>query len=278
MSIHQDDYVDLHIHTRANDGQWTPETLVKEAHRLGLRALAVTDHDTIKLVEETRREAASHSIQVIPGVEVNVTWRQNLYHLLLYNVNLQDGRLRRMLDDLFARHIARATACRADMARRGLTLPPEAGISPYGDLLPILLIDAVIKAGYATSFDSALDVLGDDEILNSAVPLAAAVEVAHAQGALAILAHPGRVDVPTPTVSPAMLLEMMDDAPLDGIEAHYCAYGPAETELYNRFATEHRLLVTCGSDSHGPRDRRPLIKWPARSCWEFLKRCGLASG
>ena len=70
------DQVDLHVHTTASDGDHTPTQVVKLAKKLGLKAIAIADHDTTDWVEEALRAGKKHGLEVIPGVEISSYWQK----------------------------------------------------------------------------------------------------------------------------------------------------------------------------------------------------------
>src|SRR5262245_26251812 len=82
--------VDLHSHTTYSDGQWSPAGLVGDAAGVGIRVLAVTDHDNILGLAEAATEARQRGLALIPGVEVTLLHRKSLYHLLCYDVDPGD--------------------------------------------------------------------------------------------------------------------------------------------------------------------------------------------
>ncbi len=76
-------YIDLHIHSTASDGSYTPSQLVKMAKEKGLYAIAITDHDSIDGVEEAVKEGERLGVKVIPGVEIAVEFNPEM-HILAY--------------------------------------------------------------------------------------------------------------------------------------------------------------------------------------------------
>ena len=103
-------------------------------------------------------------------------------------------------------------------------------------------------------------------------PPAAIVTAAHQSGAVCLLAHPGRSDGFV-CYDRALLDELRSEAPIDGLEAHYPLHTPEQTALYREYAQHHHLLVSAGSDSHGP--NKPPIKYPAELCRDLLERLGI---
>src|SRR5579863_5931360 len=77
-------YIDLHTHTTASDGIYSPTELLGRAHQVGLRVLALTDHDTTNGVEEAAKAAAALDIDFIPGIEINTDVSGGEVHVLGY--------------------------------------------------------------------------------------------------------------------------------------------------------------------------------------------------
>ena len=99
--------------------------------------------------------------------------------------------------------------------------------------------------------------------------LAAVVAAAHRSGAVCLIAHPGRGDGFV-SYDEALLDELRRDVPIDGLEVHYPAHTPEQVALYRDYAEKHDLLISAGSDSHGP-EKLP-IKYPAALSRKLLER------
>ena len=89
--------VDLHIHSTASDGTWTPQDLVDAAVGAGLGIIAVTDHDSTANVAETVRLAGERGIKCVPGVEVCSTKDDISFHILGYGIDLANKPLQELL-------------------------------------------------------------------------------------------------------------------------------------------------------------------------------------
>ena len=75
-------YVDLHVHSTASDGSYTPQQLVKAAQKCGLSAFALTDHDTIKGIDQAITAAQNTSVEVIPGIEISTSYKDKEIHIV----------------------------------------------------------------------------------------------------------------------------------------------------------------------------------------------------
>ncbi len=275
------DKVDLHLHTLASDGAWTPAALVDHLAAEGFRVAAVCDHDSQRSVPEVARRAAKRGIRVIPGVEVTTRWRDRQWHLLVYGIDPRDaaesGRaFRSVLADLDARLMELAEDARNRIEASGRPLPSLEEVAAGRPLWPYHVLCAAIREGHANNLKTAAELVTElGGGFSADEPLERVVETAHQAGGLCVVAHPGRSDsvgVMTEEDLDAMLAEV----PIDGLEAHYRSYTDEQTALYRRLAAERGLLVSCGSDSHAPKhpvDPRP---WRAAWCAELLGRLGVA--
>lgn len=104
------------------------------------------------------------------------------------------------------------------------------------------------------------------------------VETVHRSGGVALIAHPGRgLREPQEFTlyTPDLLDQVCAELPLDGIEVYYPTHTPDRVETYLAYANQHDLLISAGSDSHGPPGRMP-IKYQARLCQRLFERVGIA--
>jgi predicted metal-dependent phosphoesterase TrpH len=102
-------------------------------------------------------------------------------------------------------------------------------------------------------------------------------EIVHRSGGVALIAHPGRGQSEPEEFTyytPDMLDQVRAEIPLDGIEVYYPTHPPEFVEMYLAYARQHNLLISAGSDSHGPPGRLP-IKYRAEFCRSFLEQVGI---
>lgn len=279
--LHPADPVDLHLHTYASDGAWSPTELVDHLAEGGFKVVAVCDHDTQRSVLEVTRLAAERGIRVVPGVEMTVGWNKRQLHLLVYGISPDrtDQAARAFLE--YTRDIDRMLIEMAEDARRRF----EADDKPipdvrelHGDrpMWPFHVLTAAIKAGHVKSlYHSArhLEELGGQ--FSAELPIERVVDAAHQAGGICVIAHPGRADAVGILTEPD-LDRLLATVPIDGLEAHYRSYTDRQTEFYRALAANRSLLVSCGSDSHAPRQPVDPRPWPAAWCADLLRRLGVA--
>lgn len=272
--------VDLHLHTLASDGTWTPMELFTELAGRDFRVVAVCDHDTMRSVPAAMAEGAARGILVIPGVEVTVRWGGRQWHMLVYGVEpaRDDERARPFLTmvRMQDKHLSElALDAKKRVEKIGKALPSwekeVAGRPP----MPVHTLRAMIADKHVANLTQAANLVASlGGRFNTEQPLELVVELAHVAGGVCIMAHPGRADL-----GPAMTAETLDamlaDAPVDGLECHYRTYTDKDTAYYRSLADEHGLLISTGSDSHGrgvPVDPRA---WRAIWSQSLLERLGI---
>lgn len=74
--------IDLHVHTTASDGQYSPTEIVKKAADHNIQVIAITDHDTVSGLEEASNAGIEFGVNVIPGIELNINGSPGEFHLL----------------------------------------------------------------------------------------------------------------------------------------------------------------------------------------------------
>ncbi|HEX5500839.1 MAG TPA: PHP domain-containing protein, partial [Thermomicrobiales bacterium] len=158
------DKVDLHLHTLASDGAWTPAALVDHLAAEGFRVVAVCDHDTQRSVPETMRRAARRGIVVIPGVEITSRWRDRQWHLLVYGVDPADSAergqaFRSVLADLDARLLELAEDARQRIEASGRALPSLEEIAGGRPLWPYQVLRSLIREGHAQNLKTAAELV-----------------------------------------------------------------------------------------------------------------------
>lgn len=271
------DLVDLHTHSIINDGNWRPEALAAAAAEAGIRVVALTDHDTLAGAADFGRAAAVVGIQALPGVEVSSWWEGTIYHVLLYGVDVRHPVLTDLLSAVWRAAVDAAARARDDLRGRGYSLPQLEELSGGREPLPYHVLVAALRSGLGASFNEVVRFTAGELGLSFAagVDMAAAVHACHAAGGVAVLAHPGRAEFGFQRADPETAKRMVRETHLDGVEVYHWSHGPTEIAAYDRLAQELGLLVSCGSDSHGPRSAHRLRGWEAGLCRALLQRCGV---
>jgi len=251
-------FADLHLHTHYSDGTWSPEELVWQAQRHGLAALALTDHDTVEGCAATAAFCRGANIEFVTGTELTAEQDGDELHILGYLMDTQNDRL---LQELKQFQNVRQNRIREIVARLNhLNVHLEADAvfalancrAPGRPHVARALVEAGVCGDLDEAFERFLKRNRPAWVPKFKMSAAAAIELIHHAGGIAVLAHPGlnRSDDPIPG---------MVETGLDGIECFHTKHSTSVTEHYLELADKFNLLVTGGSDCHGMSKGKPLI-------------------
>lgn len=242
---------DLHLHTTASDGHLNPEELVSAALHASLDAIAVTDHDTVESVRTAQSAALETNLRVIPGVELSATHEGRDVHILGYFILTDDPRFLDRMRTLREARLERARQMVALLSASGfeLGLDEVLALSGGGAVGRSHVARALVAAGHTESVSAAFqDLIGRGRPFYVAKPVAAPEDVVgmiSEAGGVSVLAHPGVTQVDD-------LIPGLIRCGLGGIEAFHGDHSQAARDRYAVMARKHGLLVTGGSDYHGP--------------------------
>jgi hypothetical protein len=270
---------DLHVHTIATPGHatWEPDALMRSAKAHGVGMVSVTDHNTVAQVPATLEAADRHGVRCIPAVERDTAFGGKLWHLLLYGIDGQSPVINELCRAVVERNARDAQEIAQHFLQQGHALPSlNQIVNPTVAAVGLALVRDGVVPPQPSVEDEAVGmgyILTQLRHLYRPVTINEATAVAHEQGALAILAHPGRSKgiyaVPTTDED----IAAMAAAGIDGIEALYAGHMLAEQQFYQDLARQHDRLVTAGSDSHHPADG--LRPRSAMDCAAFLRHFGI---
>ncbi|MBK9711921.1 MAG: PHP domain-containing protein [Kouleothrix sp.] len=258
--------IDLQIHTTAtpHHSSWEPEALARAAARLGMSAIAATDHNTTAGVRALLAAGARHGVRVLPGVEIDSGFGGKLWHTLVYGADPDEPALLALCAAVFERNMADAARLRGELARRGFRLdglddlgrPPN--VADVGAALARLNQLPARRAGEDDESAGMRYILAEVPGGYRPVGVDEVIAAAHGAGALAVLAHPGRSKGVYAIPATADDIAALAAAGLDGVEVYYPAHSAEQQAFYRDLARRHGLLITGGSDSHGP--AQPLAR------------------
>ncbi|HEY0994598.1 MAG TPA: PHP domain-containing protein [Gemmatimonadaceae bacterium] len=244
--------VDLHMHSTASDGAKAPADVVAEAQRVGLAAIALTDHDTLAGLAEARAAGDACGIRVIAGVELSAVEGEQETHLLGLHLSDTDEMERRLVELREMRH-RRADAMVAKLNALGIAVTMEEVLAQAagGAIGRPHVARAVVAKGAAADLREAFDrFLGNGRpayVGKDRLTMQDAIAMIHRAGGLAVLAHPG------PAATRARL-EGLKALGLDGVEVRHPGHSDEEIGRILRLAESLELLPSGGSDWHGATD------------------------
>lgn len=256
--------VDLHIHTACSDGVLSPEAVVERAAGRGLRAIAITDHDTVDGNAEALEAGRRRGIAVVPGVEISTQWEGTTFHLLGYGMRRRPKGVRDTFDFLERSRRERNPRMVEKLRALGIEITldevaREAGGSLVGrpHFARVLLARGVVST-VQEAFDRLLGRGAAAYVDKERLVPAAAVELIREAGGVAVLAHPGLIEADRPGLLPR-LLDHLIGLGLAGLEAFYSGHSEAESLRYAALAARRGLLVSGGSDFHRPGEGGPEL-------------------
>jgi predicted metal-dependent phosphoesterase TrpH len=272
--------VDLHLHTLASDGFWTPAALIDHLAERGFRVAAVCDHDTQRSVAEAMRLGTERGIAVVPGVEMTTNWSDRQWHVLVYGIapdrtDPAAAPFKALVTEIDARLRHAAVDAWKRIEASGKPLPSLGEVMAGRPLWPFHVLSSAIKEGHVKNLTEAANLVVQlGGTFTADLPLGQVVAAAHEAGGICVVAHPGRSDS-VGVMTEADLDRMLAEIPIDGLEAHYRSYTDEQTALYRRLASERGLLISCGSDSHAPKQPVDPRPWRAAWCGDLLRRLGI---
>ena len=245
-------FIDLHLHTNHSDGQFSPEQLVLTAAAKQLRAIAVTDHDTVSAVLESEHWAMKYGIEFLSGLEISAcTEEDGEIHILGYRIDpashalmealarqkrIRLERIRRMVERLHELNIGIAFEEVQELAGQASAIG-----RPH-------LARALMRRDVVSSLDEAFErYLAKGKpgfVPKMGLSFREAIEAILAAGGIPIYAHPGleRKDE---------LLPKLLTMGLRGLEVFHSDHSPDDVQHYTELVMQHGLLASGGSDCHG---------------------------
>jgi len=247
--------VDLHTHTTESDGSFTPEELMLEAKRVGLSAIAITDHDSISGIKKAAPLAEELGIELIPGVELSTDYNGKEVHVVGLYVNVEDEYFLTKIKEFKENRDSRNAIMVENLQKEGFAITMEELTAENPDcvITRANIARFLYEHGMIPTIQTAFEkYIGDNckcYVNRFKITPMDGVRLIKKAGGTAILAHPLLYHMSDSTLQ--KMVDEMKEAGLDGIEAIYCTYTPAEERQMKQFAKENGLLISGGSDFHG---------------------------
>lgn len=249
--------IDLHIHTSASDGTFDPAQAVAAAAQSGVEVLSITDHDTVDGIAPASAAGTRLGVTVVPGVEINTDYGRTEAHILGYFIDPASTELNRLLQDVRRRRVERAREMLARLRGVGIHIEERRvrELAAGGSVGRPHVARALVEAGHVkTEAEAFARFIGRDR--SAYVPRyrltpEAAAGAIRAAGGVPVLAHPAKV-------GDDKLVTGLVTQGLAGLEAFHSDHSAARSRHYVALARQLRVLVTGGTDSHGPDSDRPI--------------------
>lgn len=241
-------HFDLHMHSTASDGIYSPRELVKMAQAAGLKTISLTDHDTFEGIKEAQKAGLEYGVTIIPGIELSTKYKGKSVDILGYHVRETEE---------FTGILSRMRQGREQRARRIIAKFTELGMPitwedvkqfSRGNVIarPHIAM-AIVQKGYVPNYQTVFDdYLADgktcalDKVILS---VDEGIDLIHRAGGKAVMAHPLLLG------NDALVRELMQ-FPFDGIEVWHRKQSSEDNYRYQQLAQEFQLIMTGGSDFH----------------------------
>ncbi|MFC1962259.1 PHP domain-containing protein [Chloroflexota bacterium] len=265
--------IDLHVHSNASDGRFSPEEIVQKAAALGLTALALADHDSVAGVAPAVRAATAFpGLTVIPNVEISTDTDDGEVHVLGYFIDHTDAGLNANLEGFRNSRLTRVRKMLARLNDLGMPVAWQrvrelAGDGSFGRPH---VARAMLEKGYITSFREAFEKYigygGPAYVPREKMTPDEAIDLILRARGLPGLAHPFTM------ANVAAMVAKLKEAGLVALEAYYNGYTPGQRKTLVSLAQKYHLITTGGSDYHGLDDSTETMLGNAGVPAESVKR------
>ncbi|MBX7150230.1 PHP domain-containing protein [bacterium] len=250
MVLDQTDFVDLHMHSVHSDGQLPIRSIIDFAAGAGLRAIAITDHDTVEGVDEAMQLGREKGLEIISGVELSATIENRDIHILGYLFNHSDKHFLDRISHFKDERYKRAEKMVRKLNNAGVHLQMDSVMEFAGQAAVGRphIADAMVKHGFAESIEVAFrDYIGYGGIAYEDkfnITPEEAIRIITDAGGLSFLAHPSL------NLKQKYLYQVIRSG-IHGIETIHPNHSESSSSYYKRIAMQHALLESGGSDCHG---------------------------
>lgn len=246
--------IDLHTHSNASDGTCTPSELVEQAKKVGIKTLALTDHDTIDGLEEARAKATELGLNFIAGIEFNIEVAFGEFHLLVYGMDVKNKKFLSLIEECTKNRIDRNLELCEMFVNKGIFITPEIlrknfsgqiGRPHFAKILKEMKLVKSMQEG----FDKFLANGKPFYLKTKGLDFEKALSTIHNANGVAVLAHPMSLYLSWKNLTKKII--ELKEAGIDGIEAWNAGTKPNHCRRLEKLGKELGLFVTAGSDFHG---------------------------
>lgn len=247
------DTIDLHTHSTFSDGTFTPLQLVKYAEEKGLKAFALTDHDTTEGVKEAK--SIETNVEVISGVEISTRYDKKEIHIVGLYVNENDADLNKQLKYYREKRVTRNFEILEKLNSLGVDITiDDVKESCTGDVISRAHIaKALVSKGFVGSYTEAFDrYLGDNKcayVPRETLDYEESMELITKAGGVPVLAHPLLYKM-SDTNLENMMVKLRQKG-LKAVEVYYSTHSNSDTQHIMAMANRVGLIYSGGSDFHG---------------------------
>ncbi len=241
--------VDLHTHSIFSDGTTSPEEVVREAAKAGVKIFALADHDTTAGVLRAKAACEKYNIQFVPAVEISTREHDHL-HFLAYNIDLNNTHFQQFLQNNRQNRLNRIKQIIQQLAESGLDITVEEVLKRAPNTVSRAHVADVLKLkkivpNRPEGFRQYLVPGKVGYVPSAGVTVIEAIKEIKKAGGLAVIAHPG-------LTKEVWNFPAWVEAGLDGLEVFYPSHSYTLKQELLKIARKYDLFATAGSDYHGP--------------------------
>jgi 3',5'-nucleoside bisphosphate phosphatase len=253
--------IDLHIHSTASDGTLSPAEILNRARDLNLKAVAITDHDTVDGSRTALRLGIPPSIQFLTGVEISATPPRGFtvfgsFHILGYGIRLDHPILNDTLEKQQEARRNRNPEILKKLEALGIDIDMEELLAkfPDGQLGRPHIAQLMVRKRYVQSIDEAFDeYIGKGKpayVEKSSLDASTAFEMIQLAGGCSILAHPSILKIKRRDIFEKLIISLKETG-LKGLEVYYPEHTREDIKFFIDISKRHGLLMSGGTDFHG---------------------------
>lgn len=251
--------IDLHVHTTASDGQYTPAQIIEKAKEKNISVIAITDHDTVSGLEEGKKAAAKNGLTFIPGTELSINFPTGEFHLLGLGFKKISSSFQKILDDVISNRQLRNQQIIKLMQNDGVEISMEEMYEEFPGrtigrphFASILMKKGIVKHRQL-AFDKYLAKGRPWYVKKIGTNLDEAIVAIRESGGAPVIAHPMSLFLSWGKLPDA--LKDFYDRGVVGLEAYHP--GARVTECLRLEEVAHKIgyFVTAASDFHGEKIR-----------------------
>lgn len=246
---------DLHIHTTASDGEYSPCDVVSMAKAANLEAIAITDHDTTAGTDRALSAGRQTGVFVIPGVEISAVFASGTLHILGYFPELPLG-LEQRLEKVQKARKDRNPQIIKELNELGfdITMEDVKYVAGHGQTGRPHIGKVLIQKGYVANLDEAFDKLlgrgAPAYVEKKKLSFKDAISLIKSYRGIPVLAHPFTLNLDNSRLT--LFVKSLKNHGLAGIEAFYPEHTKGQVSLYSNLGRDLGLIITGGTDFHGP--------------------------
>lgn len=247
---------DLHLHTIASDGTLKPSELVKKAQKMGFTTIAITDHDATDSIQEALTTGKEVGLEVIPGIEISSTDNHQEVHILGYNIDPNNKKLKAMLNKMtdFRKNVAAKMVAKLNKLGIAISYDRVKEIAQGKVVSRVHIAMAMQEKGYIKEINEAFT---DEYIGNNGKAYVGKYKISP-QDTIKLIKQAKGVPVLAHPIYLAQEMNIIENKiaqytklGIEGLEVYYSQHTPEQTEHFKNLAQKHNLLITGGSDCHG---------------------------